>query len=262
MEYAIVTGASKGIGKEIAIKLASKGIPLILVARSENLLESLSKELTQKYKVKTDFLALDLCAENGPLQLFNWCKEKKYSVNILVNNAGYGLWGRFEDIALDRQLNMMQLNMAAPVKLAYLFIPVLKEHPKSYILNISSTTAYQALATLSVYSASKIFMVNFSRGLRLELRNSSISVTCFSPGATESEFIDNAGMQSLKAIAEKYSMKADVVAASAVEAMFKRKAEVIPGFLNRVTTFMTYILPKLWIEKIAAGIYEKHLPVK
>jgi short-subunit dehydrogenase len=260
MQYAIVTGASKGIGKAIATALASRGINLILVARSNDLLKNLSEELAQKYKVKTDFTALDLGQEDGPSQLLKWCTDKQYNVNILVNNAGYALWGRFEELPLEKQLNMMQLNMAAPLKLAYLFIPLLKKQPKSYILNIASTTAYQSISTLSVYAATKAFMVNFSRGLTLELRNSPISVTCFSPGTTDSEFMDNAGMEPLKKIAAKFSMKADVVAKTAVDAMFKSKTEAIPGFINRFSTFMTYFLPKPLIEKIAADIYEKNLP--
>jgi short-subunit dehydrogenase len=260
MEYAIVTGASKGIGKEIATALASRGINLILVARSNDLLKNLSDELAQKYKIKTDFIALDLCLENGPSLLLKWCTDKQYSINILVNNAGFALWGKFEELALEKQLNMMQLNMSAPLKLAYLFIPLLKKQSKSYILNIASTTAYQSISTLSVYAATKAFMVNFSRGLTIELRNSSVSVTCFSPGTTDSEFMDNAGMEPLKKIAAKFSMKADTVAEMAVKAMFKGKTEAIPGFVNQFSVFMTYILPKSWIEKIAADIYEKNLP--
>jgi len=260
MSYAIITGASKGIGKEIATLLASKSTNVLLVARSESLLKTLSEELSTKYKVKTDFIALDLCAENSAQELLNWCTQKQYAVNILVNNAGYALWGRFENLSLESQLHLMQLNMSAPVKLTYLFLPLLKKQPKSYILNIASTTAYQAVSTLSVYSATKVFMVNFSRGLTLELRDTNVSVTCFSPGTTDSEFINAANMQPLKAVADKFSMKADLVAKIAVSAMYNKKTEVIPGFTNRFSVFMTYILPKLWIEKIAANIYEKHLP--
>ena len=131
MSYAIITGASKGIGKEIALQLASKGINLILVARSSDLLETLSKEIAVKYKVKTDFIALDLVAEGSASQLLKWCEEKHYAINILVNNAGYGLWGRFQELPLENQLNMMQLNMTAPVKLTYLFLPLLRKQPKS-----------------------------------------------------------------------------------------------------------------------------------
>jgi short-subunit dehydrogenase len=262
MSYAIITGASKGIGKEIALQLASKGINLILVARSSDLLEALSKEIAVKYKVKTDFIALDLIAEGSASQLLKWCEEKQYAINILVNNAGYGLWGRFQELPLENQLNMMQLNMTAPVKLTYLFLPLLRKQPKSYILNIASSAAYQAVSTLAVYSATKIFMVNFSRGLQYELKNSTTSVTCFSPGSTESEFINNAGMQALKETADKFTMKVDIVAKIAIDAMFKGKTEVVPGLLNRLTVFMTYLMPKPLIEKIAADIYEKHLPKK
>jgi short-subunit dehydrogenase len=177
-------------------------------------------------------------------------------VNILVNNAGYGIWGQVEKTPLPQLINMMQLNMVTVVELCSLMIPQLKNHEGSFILNIASTAAYQAVPTLTTYAASKSFVVLFTRGLRKELSGSNVSVTCVSPGATSTNFIDRAGMGVLKKRAEKFSMTSDQVAKISVNAMFRKKAEVIPGFMNWLSAQLTYLLPKGIIENIAAGLYK------
>ncbi|MBS1935137.1 MAG: SDR family NAD(P)-dependent oxidoreductase, partial [Bacteroidetes bacterium] len=140
--YALVTGASKGIGKAIAEELAKNKFNILLVARSEDQLKKNATEIAEKYKVGTDYLAIDLSAPTASTEIFNWCTKKNYSIRVLVNNAGYGLSGNFERFSIDDNTNMMQLNMIALVQLTQLFLPVLKSQNKSYILNISSSAAY------------------------------------------------------------------------------------------------------------------------
>lgn len=263
MSFALITGASKGIGKAIAFELAARQNNLLLVARSESLLQNLANEISDRYGVQTDYLALDLASTDAPAQLLKWLNQKSYVVNILVNNAGYGLSGSFENYTAQEHHDMMQVNMQVPVALCSLLIPQLKEQPSAYILNIVSSAAYQAVPGLSVYAASKAFLLSFSRGLRYELRNTSVSVTALSPGATDTDFSSRAkvGTKALKA-AEKVNMTPEVVAKIAVTALYARKAEVITGLVNQLGAFLVWLLPKSLVEKSTASLYEMDAPVK
>jgi len=256
MPFALITGASGGIGLCLAEELAKRKINLLLAARSEDKLTAAAIHLKNKYKIEVFTLAIDLSEAHAENKVVTWIETHQWQVNILINNAGYGLWGRVEDIKTSALNNMMQLNMNALVNLCHIMIPILRKQPQAYILNVASTAAYQAVPTLSVYSATKAFVVQFSRGLRWELKNSSICVSCLSPGATSTGFIDRAGMQAMREKAEKFSMKAEVVASIAIEAMFKRKAEIIPGFVNWISVKATYFLPKVLVERIAYGLYQ------
>jgi short-subunit dehydrogenase len=259
MEYAVITGATKGIGKAIAYELAKRKYNLLLVSRTVGDLELLAAELTRYYGVKVHYLSLDLTQINSPDKIAEWIKENNTPVNVLVNNAGYGLWGGFDELTLDEQINMLQINTVNLVKLTYLLLPVLKEQKQSYILNVASTAAYQAVARLNVYSASKSFVVNFSRALKHEMKNTSVSVTCLSPGATATGFMDRAGMttKEMQQRAAKFNMTSEEVAKFAIDGMLKKKTEIIPGILNKVSVALTYYVPKWLTEKIAAGLYKK-----
>ncbi len=257
MKYALITGASKGIGRAIAQELAARGIHLLLVARDKSLLEQLSSELSLKHNIDARFYAIDLSAANAVQQLYNWVVQEKIHIHILVNNAGYGLSGPFESYSAEEHKDMMQVNMSVPVELTSVLLPHLKEHQPSYILNIVSSAAYQSVPGLSTYAASKAFMLSFSRGLRYELRKKGVSVTAVSPGSTDTGFATRAkvGQKGLKA-AEKVNMTPEAVAKIAVNAMFSKKAEVITGFINQLGAFLVWLLPKKLAEKTAAGIYE------
>ena len=254
--FAVITGASKGIGKAIAHELAKRGCDLLLTSRSENLLSELAAELTEKYKCTVNTFAADLSDSAAPQKLYNFCIEKKFPVNILVNNAGYGLWGNFDALKLDDQLNMLRLNNEIIVRNSYLFLDLLKKQKHSYILNVASTAAYQAVSTMAVYGASKIFVLNFSRALRHELKGTGVSVSCLSPGTTSTEFMERAGQQALKKRADKVAMTAKEVAEIAVRGMFKGKAEIIPGFINWISVKVIPFMPKKLVEKIAASLYK------
>lgn len=256
MLYALITGASKGIGKAIAEELAARKQNLLLIARSEPLLKTIAEDLSKRYMVQTDYLAIDLSDPVAAGKIAEWISEKNYAVNILVNNAGYGLGGAFEKYPLAAHQDMMQVNMTVPVALTSLLLPELKKHPKSYILNIASSAAYQAVPGLAVYAASKSFLLNFSRGLRYELRKTNVSVTAVSPGGTHSDFANRAQV-SEKAVkaGEKLNMTAEAVARQAVDAMFSRKKEIITGFVNKLGAFFVWLLPKSLTEKTAASIY-------
>ena len=257
MTFALVTGASSGIGLCLAEELAKRKINLLLVSRSENLLQEVALRFNQKYAVKVFFLAVDLSHPAAEEKIKAWIETNHWPINILINNAGHGLWGRVEQLDRSSINGMMQLNMNAMVNLCHSLISLLQKQSPSYILNVASTAAYQAVPTLSVYAATKAFVVLFSRGLRWELKDQGVSVSCLSPGATSTGFIDRAGMQAMKDKAEKFSMRAEEVAAIGINGMFNGKAEIVPGFVNWISVKATYFLPKNLIERIAYGLYKK-----
>ncbi|GAB2773523.1 hypothetical protein HNQ93_000925 [Hymenobacter luteus] len=259
MKTALITGASRGIGRAMALDLARRGYDVLLVARSASQLEQVATEIRALGR-QAQHLALDLAGPGAARQVAAWVAAQTTELAVLVNNAGYGLWGRFEELPLTEQQNMLQLNMHLPVELTHALLPTLRCQPKAYILNVASTAAYQAVPTLTLYAASKAFLISFSRGLRYELRGTSVSVTCLSPGATTTDFADRAGMNSeLQAVANKVSMTPAQVAEFGIAAMLSGEAEAIPGALNKVSAALTALVPKGITERIAAGIYEKHL---
>ena len=257
MKFALITGASKGIGKAIASELALRGHHLILVARNQDLLDQTAVALRDVYKITVHVLSMDLSHPDAAQNIYNWCKLNQYEINILVNNAGYGISGLFEHKAVEDYVNMMQVNMVSLVQLTSLFLPQLKQQKKAYILNIGSSAAYQAVPYLAVYAATKSFVVSFSRALQYELKKSNISVTCISPGATDTEFPHRAevGDKALKT-AEKLQMQPVEVARIAVKQMFAGKTEVITGLVNKLGAFMVWLLPKTITENAAASIYK------
>jgi short-subunit dehydrogenase len=257
MNYALITGASKGIGKAIAILLAQKGHAVLLVARSEQLLRDLSVEINQQYNVETAYLAVDLSDSSAPQQILDWCNSNNYSVNMLINNAGYGLNGLLEEYPLEAHLEMMQVNMNSLLALTYLFLPYLKKLPKAYIGNIASGAAYQSVPGLNTYAATKSFVLSFSRGLAYELRNSTVSVSCVCPGATDTDFANRAHVTNAKALkmAEKFNMSPSIVAQIAVEGILAGKVEIVPGFINKMAKVLANLLPDRLLEKSAADIY-------
>jgi uncharacterized protein len=257
MSYALITGASKGIGAALAEELARRGFDVLLVARSETPLRNLAVRLGSTYGIRADYLVLDLATDTAAQQLFDWCQVKNYLVSVLVNNAGYGLSGPFEKHTVADHTDMLRVNVLTLVQLCGLFLPVLRQQPRGYILNIASSAAYQAVPGLTLYAASKSLVLQFSRGLHQELRKTTVSVTAVSPGATDTDFVIRAqiGEKGRKA-ARQINMTTEAVASLAVAAMLAGRAEVITGLLNRVGAWAAWLLPKSFIERTAGSIYD------
>ncbi|MBK5278067.1 MAG: SDR family oxidoreductase [Bacteroidia bacterium] len=256
MAFALITGGSGGIGLCLARELASRKHDILLVARSAEKLANLCSELRKEFNIRAEFLPVDLSTPDAHLSVKSWLNKNSFEVDMLINNAGYGVWSPVEKASLAELTNMMNLNMNTLVSLCYMLLPELKKQPKSFILNVASTAAYQAVPTLATYAASKSFVVLFTRGLRMELKKSTVSVSCLSPGATSTGFVDRAGMDSLKERAEKFSMKPEAVAKIGIAGMLKGKAEIIPGFINWLSVNLTYFGPKNITEKVAEGLYK------
>jgi short-subunit dehydrogenase len=257
MPFALITGASKGIGKAIAETLATRGYDLLLIARSAELLEQVSAEIHKASGRNCQWLAVDLSGKQAAETVFSWCQKNQYEVSVLVNNAGYGLSGPFEKYSAEEHTEMLNVNIITLTKLTRLFLPDLLKQKAGYILNIGSSASYQAVPLLSAYAASKAFVLSFSRGLYQELRKTSVSVTCICPGPTDTNFVNraNVGAKGKKA-AEKFNMSADTVAHIAVDSLFHRRPEVITGGLNKLSAFFAWLLPKTMVEGIAKKLYD------
>jgi len=257
MSFALITGASRGIGKSIATELATRKFNILLVARDEQQLKEHALHLHSKYGILVDFFAVDLTEDGAVDKLMRWLEEKLYTVSMLVNNAGYGLSGSMDSYSLLEHKNMMKLNMVVPVALTYRLLPMLSSQKKSYILNIGSSASYQSVPGMNIYAASKSFILSFSRGLSYELKNTSISVTVVSPGATNTSFPTRAKIFGAKAVkmAKATNMSPEAVAKIAVEAMLKGQTEIVAGLLNKVGVLLAWLLPKKIIEKSVADIY-------
>jgi len=180
--YALVTGASQGLGKVFAHALAARKQNVILVARSRDKLESLADELRRRQAVFAEVLEFDLTSSSAGSRLVREVQERNFQVNLLVNNAGFGVRGDFRTLTLQRQLEMLSLNNAAIVELTYSFLPSLMEQAHAGIINVSSTAGFQPIPYASLYAATKSFLTNFSLGLQEELRSSSVSVVTLCPG--------------------------------------------------------------------------------
>lgn len=256
MGYALITGASGGIGLALAKALSSRKHDVLLIARSEILLKNNCEELRKSFGINAHHLALDLSSLDAVRLVHEWVQANNYPVDILINNAGYASWGYLSDLDLEVLENMMHLNMHTLAGLCKIMLPHLQKHPKAYILNVSSTAAYQAVPTLSTYAATKAFVLLFTRGLKRELKGTSISVSCLSPGPTTTGFIDRANLGMIKERAEKFSMTPDAVAAIALFGMFAGKAEIIPGFTNWLSAKLAEIAPKSLTEQIAMNLYK------
>ena len=256
MAYSLITGASGGIGWAIAKELAARKHNILLLARSEEKLRQNAEELRNTFAVQVDYLPIDLSTSNVALTVKDWLIQKNYSIDILINNAGYALWGKLDELSRDELNQMMQLNMLTMADFCKVLLPLLQMNNKAYILNVSSTSAYQAVPTMSTYAATKAFVLLFTRGLNMEMKGTSVSVSCLCPGTTTTGFMDRAKMSDkLKATAEKFTMEPEIVAKKAIEGMLAGKAEIIPGFTNWISAKMAEILPKAIPEKIANGIY-------
>ena len=208
MKQAIITGASKGLGKALAIEMASRGYETLLVARSAPLLEALALEISEQFKIKAHTLALDLGQATSAQVIREWCDGVSFQPSVLINNAGYACWGYFHSLPLNSQLHMLDLNVQGMVSLTHRMLPLLQQQQQAYVLNVCSTSAYQAVPTMTLYAASKAFVRSFSRGLRYELRGGPVSVTCLSPGPMSTNFITEAKMQVIKLICTPSNEKA------------------------------------------------------
>jgi len=257
MTYTIITGASKGIGKAIAYELAAQGRNLLLVARSEDLLKSLAQDLSTK-NISVKYLATDLLDEDAAKLLFDWIDIQHLQVDVLINNAGLGHWGQFADTAVENHLHVMHLNMDVMVTVAHEFLKRTDGSRRRYILNTVSTAAFQPVPYMAIYAATKSFMLSFSRALRYEVKPLNVYVTALCPGPTESEFSSVAGVGNLEKKFSSLFMTADAVAKAGITGLWKNKSVVVPGLMNKLSSFAVSFTPQDLAASISANMFKNN----
>lgn len=258
--YTLITGGSMGIGKSLARECARRGRNLLLVALPGPELEQTAHEIREDFSVKVDILGIDLTHPTSPGKVLAWCERKHYNVDILMNNAGMAGSARFEESSVEYSDERILLNIRALVVLCRLFIPMLKQHPRAYILNTGSFSAYQPLAYKSVYAASKSFVHLFSLALNEELRDTPVSVTVFNPNGVRTNASANERISTHGKLVQKMLiLDADRIAGISVDGMLSGRKVIIPGFWNRCMLQITRLLPTGFKVRKAARMFRKEL---
>lgn len=240
---AIVTGASSGLGTDFARELAARGCPLVLVARREDLLRSLQQEVSGRHGVEAEVVAMDLSAPDAPQALYDRLKASGQAVDVLVNNAGFGLYGRFTEIPWERERNMLELDVVALVHLTKLFVRDMVSRDFGFIMNVASIGAYQPSPLYASYSAAKSFVLNFTEALSYELRGTGVRATALSPGITATEFLKVSGQQATL-YQRLMMMKSPDVARIGIDSMVRGKPSVVPGWLNACSAWSNRLIPR------------------
>ena len=245
---ALITGASAGLGVDFARQLAARGHRLVLVARRKDRLDALAAELGNARAV-----ALDLGEPGASATLMANLADHGETVDLLINNAGFGLAGRFAALDGQRQRSMIDLNCGALTELAHAVLPAMIERKSGAILNIASTAAFQPGPGMAVYFATKAFVLSFSEALHEEVKGHGVTVTALCPGPTATEFGDVAGWNSHPLIDRLSAQSPDVVRAG-LDALDRRQAVAIPGLINKVTAQGHRLLPRGLLRRIAGSI--------
>lgn len=257
-QYALITGAAKGIGRSIAAALAQRRYSLLLADIDGITLAQTAYYIKERYAVDVQHIELDLASDDASGRLKHWSRPYHDRLQIVVNNAGYGLNGSFAHIQCREHVDNIYVNVRAVAEISHTFIPILRQQSEqTYLLNVASTTAYQAVPYLNVYAATKAFVLSFTRGLRYELRKTNVSVSCLSPGSTDTDFVNRARMgESVRKTAARVNMSPDAVARIALQGLFRGRSEIVPGWINKLNAFLPRFFPKSVVEKIAGRIYE------
>jgi len=251
-QTALITGASSGIGYELAKLFAQDGINVVLVARRKPLLEKIKQDFEQQYQIKVVCIELDLSIIGKAQELYEACKIQNLQIDYLVNNAGYGAYGKVTDADAAMYENMLSLNIITLTSLSTLFAKDMVQRRFGRILNIGSLAAFQSLPNLAAYGASKTYVMHFTEGLHAELKGTGVTATVLNPGLTETGFVDRADM-SRSAQAQRTMLKADVVARVGYRGMMRGKLNVVPGWQNRVLAFTAGVMPSRKLLLAAAS---------
>ncbi len=253
---ALITGASSGIGYELAKLFAEDRYNLVLVARSAGKLTQVADELQREFGISAKAVPLDLTVASAPQSLFNQLQREGIVVDILVNNAGYGVLGEFANISGEDTLGQIQLNITALTYLTKLFLGPMIERRSGKILNVASTAGFQPGPLMNVYYASKAYVISFSEALANELHGTGVTVTCLCPGATDTAFQGRAGLENTPLFKKLRPMTADVVARDGYRGLMAGKAMVISGFRNWVLAESVRFSPRRLVTAISRKVLD------
>jgi short-subunit dehydrogenase len=251
---ALVTGASSGLGKELAILFAQDGHDVVLVARSVSKLEDLAHELMKAHGIKADVIAADLGDTSAPRFIEEQASARGLMIDFFVNNAGFGSNGVFLDLDLQRELQMIDVNVRALVELTHRFVRPMRERGFGRVMNIASTAGFQPGPFMATYYATKAFVVSFTEALAVELKGTGVTVTCHCPGATATEFAATAGNDKTRLFQRSGVADAKAVAAHAYRAMMNGQILAVHGALNWIGVEAVRFAPRSLARAIAGSL--------
>ncbi len=254
---ALVTGASGGIGLELAKVHASKRDNLILIARNKAKLEALKSELEKQFDANVIIIAKDLAVPNAAQEVFNETQQKQIQVDYLINNAGFGDFGMFYTTDWEKEHKMIELNITALTEFTKLYLKEMVKRNEGKIMNVASTAAFQPGPTMAVYYATKAYVLHFSEAIANELKDKNITVTALCPGATASGFQSAAKMEDSKLVKGKKLPSSKVVAQYGYNAMMKGKTVAIHGFMNRVLANSVRFMPRKVVTMVTRSVQDK-----
>lgn len=257
MATALITGASNGIGLELAKVHASKGGDLVLVARNKSKLEELKTELENQYKIKVYIIDKDLSANNSAQEVYDQTTKQNIQIDYLVNNAGFGDFGMFVETDWDKELRMINLNMTTLTQFTKLYLQDMVKRKSGKIMNVASTAAFQSGPTMAVYYATKAYVLSFSEAVDNEVRDKGITVTTLCPGATESGFQAAAAMEESNLVKGKKLPTSKEVAEYGYAAMLKGKTVAIHGLMNWIMANSVRFTPRAIVVKLTRKIQDK-----
>ena len=250
----LVTGASSGIGRELAHCFARDGHTCVLLARREDALRTLADTLRSTYGVEASVLPADLSAPDAADAIEAELRERALSVDVLVNNAGFGTRGPFAEADAEQQVNMVRVNVTALTHLTRLLLPDMLTRSRGGVLNVASTAAFQAGPNMSVYYATKAYVLSFSEGLAEEVADRGVTVTCLAPGPTRTPFVDKAGMNDTALLRVSAPMTAEAVARAGHDGFRNGETLVVPGWPNKIGAFLTRFAPRPLTRKVTAWL--------
>jgi uncharacterized protein len=251
MNTTIITGASSGIGEAFARKLAAQGRNVLLVARSEDKLITLCNELGRLNSIRAQHVAMDLSQPESPARLFDEAQKRGLTIDTLINNAGFGAMAEFMSVDLDRQLNMIDLNVKALVALTYRFLAPMRERKQGAIINVASTAGFQAVPFMAVYAATKAFVLSFSEALWEENRSYGVTVMALCPGVTETNFFEAAHGHKPPA---RVAQSPEEVVDTALKGLARRKAHIISGWSNFLMVESERLVPRSLVTRMAGSM--------
>jgi len=251
-KWALVTGASAGIGRALAEELARGGTNLVLTARREDRLRKLAQELSANHRIQAEIFVANLTQTAAPEAIFQYTQEKGRVIDLLVNNAGFGQYGALHLTETDRLLQMVQVNCTAVLHLTRLFVPAMVARRSGGILIVASTAAFQAVPYISTYAATKVFDLYLAEGLAEELQPHGIRVCALCPGTTTSEFHEMAGHP---AHSRGREQSAETVARNGLKALAAGKSYVISGLGNYLGAHGERLVPRRFVTRIAAKMF-------
>ena len=256
MNTTLITGASSGIGEAFARRLAAEGRDVLLVARSEDKLIALCNELGLNHNIRAQYFVADLSLPDSPSRLLEETRGRNLEIDLLINNAGFGSMGEFGQLDLERELNMIDLNVRSLVELTHLFLQPMRERKRGSIINVASTASFQPVPFMATYAATKAFVLSFTEALWEENRPYGIKVMALCPGVTETDFFAASRMKRPPA---RLVQTSEEVVDVALRALKREKNSVISGWPNRMTVLTERLVPRALILRAIGAIMRPYL---